>query len=178
MVLLAVCLAVACVGCSSHNLKKSVFSEELSPLKMARVFQRERIAHGGNLLVVPFSAGEGVQASDELDHVSLEIVKGISDILQAKGRPFKFLDSEDAQSADLVIKGRVVRLEEKTGFKMLPGKHKILSLAVEGSVIEVQGEEILAKFSQDKKGAGKGDTFENLGYRIGVEIGQFLLSVE
>ena len=145
-------------------------------LKEARIFQKERLAKGGNLLVVPFSAGKNVEASDELDHVSLMIVKGIADTLGSAEKLFTILVEQDAQSADFIIKGRIVQMEEKSTFpKPWQKKTRQFNLAVEGSILSVDTEEILAKFSQTKSEESQANRFEAFGYDIGVEIGRFLL---
>ncbi len=163
-------------GCTVHQRPKVVETLKVSPLTEARVFQKEKLAKGGNVLVVPFSAGENIRASDELDHVSLMIVKGIADTLGSSGNPFKVLVEQDAQSADFVIKGRIVQMEQKTPFhKPWRKKTEKLTLKVEGSVLGVENDEILAKFSQIKMLESQTDNFETLGYDIGTEIGRFLL---
>lgn len=163
------------LGCSSHQKFKVVGRLEVVPLAQGLVFQKERLAKGGKLLIVPFTAGENVQAGDQLDHVSLMIVKGIADALGPSNIPFKILAGQDAQSADFVIRGRILQLEEKKHFsKPWQRKSKSYSLQVEGSVLGVDNEEILAKFSQTKTAKSRTDYFETLGYDIGVEIGRFL----
>ncbi len=163
------------LGCSSHRNLKVPKASEPSILAQALVFQKEKLAKGGKLLIVPFSAGENVQASDQLDHVSLMIVKGIADALGSSGIPFKILAGQDAQRADFVIRGRIIQLEEKKHFsKPWQRKLKSYSLQVEGTVLGVDNEEILAKFSQAKTAKSQTDYFETLGYDIGVEIGRFL----
>ncbi len=167
LVFVTVILSLVGSGCSSHNLKKTNFNAQVNPLKEARVFQKDKLARGGNLLVVPFTAGVGVEASDDLDHVALQVVKGIADALQDKGTSFKILVGENAETADFVIRGRIIQMDKKS---------KTASFGLEGSVLGVSDDEILAKFSQNQKSKNKADTFELMGYRTGIEIGQFLLT--
>ncbi len=144
--------------------------------KEARVFEREILAKGGNLLVVPFTAGVGVQANDGLDHVSLMIVKGIADTLSTQGKSFKVLNAQDAQSADIVIKGRIINIETESHFPKPWQKRKNkLTLGVEGSILGVEPEQILAQFSQTKILESRERVFAPLAYDIGVEIGKILL---
>ncbi len=145
---MACLFAAGSLGCSSHQKPKVAGSLEATPLAQARVFDQNKLIHGGKLLVVPFSAGKNVVASDQLDHVSLMLVKGIADVMGSSGKPFKILVEQDAQSADFVIKGRIVQMEEKKLFHK-PWQKKIrkFSLAVERSVPGVETEEVLAKFS-------------------------------
>ncbi|MCC6758170.1 MAG: hypothetical protein IT395_00905 [Candidatus Omnitrophica bacterium] len=165
------------LGCSQHRVKPSAPIQAIAPLKDARIFKPEQLAKGGNLLVVPFSAGAGVEASDELDRLSLLIVKGIADVLAEHGQQFKLLAAQDAQSADMVIKGRIIEVVEKTGLSKPWGKKpKYLRLTIEGSVLGVENDDILAKFTEAKEIKGKNVRFEGLGYEIGVAIGHFLLS--
>ena len=174
---LLVFLILFFAGCCCYRAPKIVAAPEGSSLKEARVFQKEKLAKGGNILVVPFSAGEGVEASDALDHVSLMIVKGIAETLGPAGKPFKILVEQDAQSADFVVKGRIMQMEEKSHFhKPWQKKTETFKLAIEGSVLGVEPEEILAKFSQTKKKESSENSFQPMGYDLGVEIGRFLLS--
>ena len=165
------------MGCSSHASVKAVHDLVGSSLDQVRIFQKEKLAQVGNLLVVPFSAGENVESSDELDRVSLMIVKGISDVLAAKDQPFKLMVREDAQKADFVIKGRIVQVQEQNNsIKPWQGKMHKFSLKVEGTILEVNSEEVLAKFALVKTAKDQKNSFEGLGYTTGEEIGQFLLT--
>lgn len=168
--------SVAAAGCSAHRPVSALHSRDTT-LTEARVFQKDKLIKGGNLLIVPFSAGEGVEASDELDHVSLMIVKGIADTLGDQGRSFKILTEENAQSADFVIKGRIVRMQAKETFHEPWRKNKsVYSLGIEGSVMSVDPEEILAKFAQDDTNKSRSNSYASLGYELGVKIGRFLVS--
>lgn len=170
-------LFVNSVGCSSHRRENVTQGAAISPLKQARVFQKDKFAKGGNILIVPFSAGANVSASDDLDHVSLMIVRGIADVLGSEEKPFKVLVRQDAQDADIVIKGRILQMDLKKNLKKPWAKRvRKLTLEIEGSVLAVEPEEILAKFSQIKKSKSKADSLESMGYVMGTEIGQFLLS--
>lgn len=126
-------------------------------------------------MVAPFSAGEDVAAGDDLDRVSLRIVKGIADVLGEQARPFQLLVDKDAQNAHVVIKGRVTAMTKVKKVKGLPGKPRFFSLAVEGSLLDVETDEVIAKFFKDTRSSNRDDSFEAMGYRIGVEIGRFLL---
>jgi len=159
-----------------HRVKSISPVEAVASLKEARVLQSEQFAKGGNLLVVPFSAGAGVTANDDSDRLSLLIVKGIADVL-GDSQHFKLLSAEDAQMADVVIKGRIIQAEQKNTFSKPWGKKpKYLELSVEGSVLGVENEDLIAKFGQVKEIQGKGVNLEKLAYDIGTEIGNFLIS--
>ena len=115
-------------------------------------------------------------ADDNLDRMSLFVVKGIADVLK-DGERFKLLSGEDSQDADVVIKGRIVDVEKKSKKLSKPWgkKSKRLTFSVEGSVLGVENEDLLAKFAQVKVIQGRNVTLENLAYETGVEIGHFLL---
>lgn len=63
---MACLFAAGSLGCSSHQKPKVAGSLEATPLAQARVFDQNKLIHGGKLLVVPFSAGKNVVASDQL----------------------------------------------------------------------------------------------------------------
>ncbi|MCB9757750.1 MAG: hypothetical protein H6753_04910 [Candidatus Omnitrophica bacterium] len=169
--------ATTFIGCSHHASVKADYDLTGSALDHIRIFQKEKLAKGGNLLVVPFSAGENVESSDELDRVSLTIVKGIADVLADKDQPFKLMVQDDVQKTGFVIKGRITRIEQKnSSIKPWQAKKRKFSLYVEGMILEVDSEEVLAKFSLVKTTQEQKNWFEGLGYAMGEEIGRFLLT--
>lgn len=169
--------ALTCIGCSNRASIKVTHGLVGSFSEHARVFQKEKLAQGGNLLVVPFSAGENVESSNELDRVSLMIVKGIADVLAAQNQPFKFMVREDAQKADFVIKGRIVQVQEQNkSIQLWQRKIRKLSLQAQATILEVESEQVMAKFSLVKEAKDQEKDFDALGYRIGEEIGRFLLT--
>lgn len=175
-VYLLILVAVTSFSCSHHAVDKKTVAVDSVPLQEARVIQPEKLASGGHLLVVPFTAGVGVAANEDLDRISLQIIRGIADTLEVQGSPFKLLVDADSQEADLVIKGRVTLLDQHKKIKALPGKVRIKSIRVEGSVLGVEDEALLAKFYETSKSNNQNDSFEAMGYRIGVAIGKFLLT--
>ena len=48
----------------------------------------EALKNGKNIAVVPFTAGVGVEANEDLDRIALMIVKGISDVFEVPNYNF------------------------------------------------------------------------------------------
>ena len=141
-----------------------------------KIIASDRLKQGGKLLIIPFKAGAEVEASDELNKITLMMVKGIAEELQASNVPFKILTSEDADCAELIIKGHVVRMSKAGGIKKwLPGKN-IINLKVVGVLLERESQDRLAVFSMQKSLNESQEDFKLLGYSLGKDIGRFIAS--
>ena len=134
------------VGCSLFNHPTSENFSPRSDAVEALIIQASPLLQGGKLLIVPFNPGEEVAATSECDKASLMIVKGIAQVLQpSSSSPFTVLVANNATEADLILKGRVVKMEHRSVFKKWMTKTKYHVLAVEGKLIDrVTGQEILS----------------------------------
>ena len=164
-------------GCGWLNSKQAVVPPDVQFLKVGKVIDAKRLRQGGKLLIVSFSAGAGVEATDQLDRVALMIVKGLADILKENSSPFEILDSNNAREAEIVMSGHVTAFSAKADSNLLfLNGMKIYCLAVEGKIIDpASGEKILI-FSDSKESRQKDEEAKDLGYRMGRDIGSFILS--
>jgi len=138
------------------------------------VIQQDRLKQGGPLLIVPFYAGVNVAATDELNEMALRIVKGTVDTLQQAPSPFVILTAETAGQAELELTGKITQQNETGGLKKWIGKRKkILSAA--GKIVDVRTGDVILKFSRSREGKA-GQSFDDLGYQLGREIGQYILA--
>jgi hypothetical protein len=144
-------------------------------LKDARVVDLERLKQGGKVVVLPFKAGVGVEANKELDKIALMIIKGVSEILEREVGKITVVFDEEAEDADLIIKGHVTE-------KRLPGKlrkwvllNKNIVLAVDGKMIDRNTGQTVLVFSDKHQINLKEGNFLQLGYTIGQNIGQYIV---
>jgi hypothetical protein len=137
----------------------------------------ERLSSGGKVLVFPFAAGVGVEAGGQLDKASLMVIKGLSDVFERedKGGLFTILTDENAREADLVIQGHItdIKISSKIGRWGLLKKVKRLS--VEGKMLEMNSGKTVAIFSDQTRTGDPDEDLKALGYRLGQNIGKFLL---
>lgn len=162
-------------GCAHRDQQAADSMTVSTPVRQSRVLNAEKLRKGGQVLVVPFSAGAGVAADYQLDMVSFQIIRGLADTLEQAGSKFQVLDAANAQSADLVVRGRIIRLQQAGGVAVWPAKKRPAAVSVEGSVIVVDSQDIIAKFALDKPGDDPSETPPELGYRLGTDIGKFIL---
>ena len=144
-------------------------------LQSAKILDEDQFKKGGRILVVPFTPDVNAAADDELDRVSLMIVKGIADSLDTSSR-FRVLDSGNADTADLILHGRVMTMQETGRLKKLATFKNKKYIAVEGKMVDVKSGRIVFLFSDAKTTQNKKQTFIDLGSFIGHDIGKFLNS--
>ena len=171
---LILCLAVVFFGCS-HIPKKTTVPSSPDDGVVGRVLDSASLRQGGKILIIPFTAGEGVAATDDLDKISLRLVRGLSVALEGQQK-FVVLSGDKAQDADFVIKGRIVRVKEKKGMpQFLKARTAMRYLSVEGEVVARKGSQTLAYFSNEAKNRDQSEKLEIMAERLGTNIGEFIL---
>ena len=73
----------------------------------AKIVNREVFSKGGTLVVLPFKAGVGVSANQQMDRMSMMIAKGAIDYLVEQKTPFTILTTQDQGNPDLIIEGYI-----------------------------------------------------------------------
>jgi hypothetical protein len=133
-----------------------------------------------NLSIYPFRAGVGVEATDAMEKVAWMIVKGIADTMSidrsGKQAPFNILTAESTDPADFVLRGHVTDLTEPFSLKQWLPLARKRSLSVAGKLMDANTGEVVIIFTEKETSNDKNDDFMKLGYDIGVNIGQFILS--
>src|SRR3989344_230060 len=158
LVILVVLSCFSC-GCASPAEKKAVNS----------VIDIDRLKRGGNLLIVPFRAGAGVAATADLDRTALSIVQGLADTLQNSSASFKILTDENADQAELILKGHIIKMEESKGIKKWMGGKKYL--AAQSGISDQKTNELIANFDFSALPGDSKTDYKKLGYQIGEQIG-------
>lgn len=125
-------------------------------------------------MIVPFSPGVNVAATEQLEGVALRVVKGTGEGLAQKNSNLQVLLNDTAANAELVIKGRVVSMLEPKGMKNKLFKNGRRVLAVKGELMDLRTNKAIAFFSFAQTAASAQESFEDLGVKIGAEIANFL----
>ena len=129
---------------------------------------------GGKVAFVPFVAGKEAEAGEELDRMSLMMVKGAADAFNSVRTPWQIVTDENAEEASYVIDGRVEEYGRTRGEGRIPflGK-KTYTLKIRAEMRRVATGEIAAvifgyKIFRYRK-AGERAAYE-IGERIAGEL--------
>ncbi|MCK5178887.1 MAG: hypothetical protein KAR32_05095 [Candidatus Omnitrophica bacterium] len=144
-------------------------------VKKGQIVDAESLKQGKNIAVIPFKAGVGVEANEELDRIALMIVKGIADTFaDAEGNLFNILTAENLEGADFIVQGHVTSVKgpSKVSRWVLLKGHK--RLGIDGKMVDAQTGEAIAVFAD--QATSETENYKDLGYRIGKNIGLFILS--
>ncbi|HQP10882.1 MAG TPA: hypothetical protein PKV41_05810, partial [Candidatus Omnitrophota bacterium] len=175
------------VGCSQLPLfgrpvsvmnDKERAPEIAAGVRKGSVMDAQALKDGKNIAVIPFTAGVGITADNALDKIALMIVKGLSDAIADGGgeREFLVLTAENIQEADFVVQGRIDSMKVPSRMRrwvLLEGRK---SLGVSGKMINAKTGEAVLVFNDDIQTVEKSESHNELGYRIGKNIGLFILS--
>lgn len=173
-------LVVVCALTSCSFFKKSdatpVERRQISSDKEFIVVNNEKFSRGGGLLVLPLTAGVDVPATDQLDRISLRIVQGMVEAIQGQPGKFKLLMADDGDAADVFVRGHITRFSATSKVtKVIPG-HQRKILAVAGEVLDAKTRQVLFKFVLKRKTETAKESWEDLGLRVGTEIGGRILA--
>ncbi len=173
-------------GCSwIHSKKKDISNRDESIWKemgsaqfveTGKIVNPQRIANGGNLLIIPFRAGPDVEANDNLDKITLMIIKGVSDIIEENDANLKVLVAQNAQDAEFIIDGHITHVDASTKMNKLILRKNNITLSVKGQMVDRNTGELIAVFTDTLVSNKKEENHRQLGYAIGRNIGRFLLS--
>lgn len=178
------CLTAGC-GWFSGKPKAAASSliepQVVEPLKFVRdgkVVDAHALKEGGKIVIIPFKAGSGVEATDQLDKTALMLVKGIADLLEKEGASFEVLTGENAADADFVIKGYITKVSQPSLVgRWILGNNRI-GLEVEGRMVEAHSSRSILVFAHGQKARMKEKDHKQLGYLLGEDIARFLISVQ
>jgi hypothetical protein len=158
------------------ELEEVKLLESASSLKDARIVNVERFKEGGKLVILPLKAGVGVESNKELDKIALMIIKGVSEILERENGKITVVFDDGAEDADLIMKGHIVERTVPGKMKKFVLMNKNIELGVEGKLIDRNTGETIVVFSDQQKTNLKEGNFLQLGYTIGQNIGQYIVT--
>jgi hypothetical protein len=176
--LLVFALIIVLSGCSwfkkSSAHENSLYSAtSLSlPVDSGKIFHKEKLKKGGKVAVLSFTAGENVEADEELDKIVLMIIRGISDSFE--GSSLNVVFEDDAKNADFVIEGHVTKMLSPSKLKRWVMQKKKIELAVEGKMLEAKTNQTLAVFTDSEKAKSNRGDYKQMAFVIGQNIGKFL----
>ncbi len=130
---------------------------------------------GAKFVVVPFTAGVGVEATQELETIALMIVRGIADAMEESRGKLEVLTPDRLEEADFVIQGHVTELDKEDDGLMFWNKAQKKSLAVEALIRDLKTGRGITNFSTRKEVEDSQTGFLQLARQLGEEIGQELL---
>ena len=125
------------------------------------------------MVMVPFQAGAGVVANEDLDKASLMIVKGFAEILSTEDAGLEVVLNEDADQADFIIEGRITDFKSFGAWKKWFGKKKVI-LGVSGKIKQRGTLKTLVAFSDLEEMKLEKIDFEKISYQVGQNLARFL----
>lgn len=156
-------------------------SQESQPTPVVRkndatqIVDRQRLQKGGKIVIAAFSAGPDVEASNLLDQVSLSLVKGVSDILANEANTFEILTAEQAQEADFIIEGHVIKLNRSSKLARLLLRRKKVSVAVKGKMRDVVTGEPVLLFKEKQDAVSPESDYRGPAVQLGEQIGRLIV---
>jgi len=145
---------------------------EASQAVQGRILDKDRFLIGGNLLLVPFSAGPGVAETDKTERMALMMVKGLTETVRSSALRWHVLNASDAGDADIILHGYITAVRSPSKWNLLGGDR--IYLAVEGKVTDARTGDFLAEFRHSVEGRPD-EGFLSLAERIGKDLAAFIL---
>ncbi len=140
-----------------------------------QVISEDRLQRGGRLFIVPFKAGEGVEASEELEKISLMIVKGIGETLKLRSDRWEILSSERSAEAEIILRGHLTQFKKPSRLKKWIFREKNIVLGIEGRLTDPIDGQIILRFTYQKTAPQQNEDILSLDLKIGEEIGELIL---
>ncbi len=161
-------------SCAHSPVAKKELQENVAAIT-GSVTDQALLTEGGDLALTPFKAGPRAEDNEELDHLSMMVLKGIKETLDRQNTSLHIIDSEEAKP-QIVLEGYFEEYS-KTGraARMMMHKNKS-SLVAEGNLWLVSTGKRLLTFSIKKKFNPKKEKPSNVAYAMGCEIGTFIAS--
>ncbi len=126
----------------------------------------------GSLVIQPFKPGAGVEATNQLDQVSLMMVKGFTEEMTQKNSSLTVITGQNTSQAKYFIRGYIVKLERSTGLMDYATKKPNI-LSVEGKMTDLESDRVVVNFSASVRSGEKND-FNDFAYKIGQRIAAYL----
>lgn len=178
IIFLGVILAVSFSACSWFSHAKNVVTTPNSSesIEKSKVVNASRLKEGGKVAMLAFKAGVGVEATEQLDKTSLEVVKGFSDFLAEHSSPLRFVGADAAEETTFVLSGNFSSIDVVSSLWPWAQTKITISLTIDGKLQDATTKETIAVFNFKRKFFGKKADLYQLGYLLGQDIGQFLVT--
>lgn len=131
----------------------------------------KRLNEGGKVGLLMFKAGPRAEANEQLDRVSLMLIKGIRESLDRRRTPLTI--TTDQAQADLVLQGYVEEFSRPGKFDRWVKRRDKGRLSVSGEVWQQEsGTKVLTFASSDD--ISKTENALDVAYKMGRAIGDFI----
>ena len=163
-------------GCAWFSPQKTIPEEKSPFIETGKIIDTQALKEGGKLLIVPFSAGPGVEANAQLDKIALMLIRGILDVLETSEENFEIVFSENSQKADLIIDGHITQIGQSPKIKQWVLRSKKRTIGIKGKMIDRKTGHTILIFSDKRANKKKSEDHQQLALTIGQDIGRFILS--
>ncbi len=128
---------------------------------------------GGTLGLSAFKAGPGAEANDQLDKLSLMLIKGIRDVLTQRTTVWHIADAGQ-DNVDFVLDGYIEELSQSGKFSRLILRKNKTNLSVDGEIwSQATGGKVLVFASSEIINIKKQELMDQA-YAMGQAIGEFI----
>lgn len=162
-------------SCVHGPVKKTI--EQNAASMSGSVVDEALLLEGGDLALVPFKAGSKAEANDELDRLSMMVLKGIKESLDENDQNISLhVVNETEAKPQIVLEGyfeEYSKTNRVSRMMMHPNKS---TLTLEGDLWLVSTGKRLLTFSIKKKFNPKKEKSMDIAYAMGKEIGRFIVS--
>lgn len=174
-----------CSGCAWFHPRQdasAAVNAEQNPssrpawVRTGKILDGQLLRQGGKVFIVPFKAGVNVVADDELDKISLMMVKGIAEAIKENGAAFEILGPDRAREADWIVSGYVTGVGRPSRLIRWIFQKRRISLQVEGRMVQSPSQKNVAVFTDEERANPREKDHKQLGYDIGRDIGRFIVS--
>ncbi len=172
--LLLILLIVLCVsGCFGR--KPSIQNNISSPALQVtgNLVDPEKFRSGGKLGIIAFKAGPQAESNEQLDRLSVMLIKGIREGLA--GAKTALLITDDEDKSDLVMEGYIEEYLSPSQFARMILRKKNMRLSVSGEIwYKGTGKKVLT-FATSKKIIGPKVNINDEAYQMGLSIADYIM---
>lgn len=160
-------------GCASS--KTEIVSDSLDsiPVITGSVLNETAFQKGGTLVLDAFRAGQGAEANDDTDQLSLMMIKGIKDTLPGDNTRFT-IQTGNQKDPDCLLDGYIEDFGRDGHISHLKLRKNQVHLSVDGEIwLQETGEKIFL-FNSTTVINLKTQNPKTVAYQIGVAIAHFI----
>ncbi len=159
-------------GCFAHAPVKKIIPI-IVPDITGNIVDGSKLKIGGTLGLSMLKAGPQAEAGEQLDHLSLMLLKGIRESLESQKSKFVLVDQ--GQEADFILEGYIEELYKPGKFQRLMLRKRTLRFSVSGEIwAKDTGKKVLT-FASSKVIKDKKANLNNDAYQMGLAIGDFIV---
>lgn len=159
------------VSCAHTSVKKTI-GDHLASMN-GSVLDEMLLSEGGDLALTPFKAGPMAEANDELDHLSMMILKGVKESLDEQKTSLHII-AESQGKPKIAFEGYIQELSRTNRFSRMMMRPNRSSLVLVGDLWLISTGKRLLTFSIERKFNSKKENFTNVAYEMGKDIGKFI----